>query len=1370
MLEIISTFFSHHFLSESINFNHHSVIEPKIIHGRDKRALENTLEKNGLHATHIHLIYEHNNKDVILDLHLNDNLIPVEHFISYQQPNGDKAIKNFTKTEIDLCNYQGKIRHNQHSTVAISTCNGIRGVVFDGYDTYYIENDSNGSDRKHFLIQHSDLKNDHKCGYEGGINRTHDVTLHDTTEFNRIMRYKRMADGSQSQIRGPYNANKGSSYVELVLVVDNKVFKSLDKNFTKVHQHCKDIANIINALYNPLNIFVALLGVVIWSEQNLADLSSDGDKTLRSFLNYRKKYLVKEHPNDNAQLLTGEVFEGGVVGKALKGPICTFEFSGGVSMDHSKIVAIVATTIAHEMGHNFGMEHDTDDCTCPDDRCIMSSSSSSVAPTHWSSCSIDQLNLAFHHGMDYCLKNKPTKIFESPICGNGFVESGEECDCGLPQFCNNSCCNPYTCMLYSNATCATGSCCDLTTCKPHTAGTICREAFGECDLPEYCTGDHEFCPNDVFKRDTEKCEDAFCYQGSCRSHKHQCKVLWGPSGASSDQCYEKNTNGSRHGNCGYDRLKQEYIPCKHDDALCGMLQCRHLNERLEFGMESVAILSHSFKNYRGSIVPCRTAIVDLGLQTVDPGLTPDGAECGDNKMCVKQKCLSIEALKLNGKVLDCPDCNGNGVCNSKGHCHCFDGWAPPFCSGPGFGGSVDSGPASDPDSGRLFNKLMYIFFIGVVPCCTLFALFIYYWRQNNFQLKRKSPSLPRPNIKHHITKGSGSPQSPTFAPSSPNTPDDISSSLLRPTTDVENNYIFGKFKGFTLKPLPNANKVASKTPKVAYVHPVTKNDADLHIVPVREAPPPPVPKHGINATIEKFNHINTSTNPPALPPLNKGSTARPIISNPILEASTCDAKEVPAVVKYPTIRPAPTPPKVDQLKSAFDDNVVPEVLINPTSTNVEKKPKDGTLSRIQSFLKKDSNSKVEKVHKQLKAIDKDKLKDLQISSPILINQVPLNDENEDEKKAKIKRAQSMRDPPSPPVSKPLNSFGSMRQQRPKSIVDRPTLPPPPRPPAPPVKLAPLASPIKSPNEYDDCECRENGTPDDIYSVIDEPPKSPPKVTTQQGSIESMGLLSEIVNEIENRNFDSKYIASTLKRNKKKLDETSSAYANVSKSVDADDATDAMSTTSSGYMRPIGAPIARIPPSQSANKIPSSASSNSTSSFKTAKGSSGSSVTSPEVKNIKFEGPMKKSNSDLGKKSSPENEGGYKTPTNKPLNDDKKSSEIGPRRPSLKKTVTPPSITLSKKAVASSDRKRSPSPTKVSKVPSKPKTTQKPAVAKTSLTSSTKTPSTKTSTSISNGSVKTPQIATETTKKTLNAVAKKKSNVAALQQKFESSNS
>lgn len=601
----------------------------------------------------------------------------------------------------------------------------------------------------------------------------------------------------------------------------------------------------------------------------------------------------------------------------------------------------------------------------------------------------------------------------------------------------------------------------------------------------------------------------------------------------------------------------------------------------------------------------------------------------------------------------------------------------------------------------------------------------------------------------------------------------MSSSLLRPSSDVENNYIFGKFKGFTLKPLPGATKITPNAPKVAYVHPVTKtnNDVDLHIVPTREAPPPPVTKHAVNKAIDKLNYLNAASAPPALPPLNKGSTARPIISHPILETSTCDAKEVPSVVKYPTIRPAPAPPKGDQKTIIIDDNVVPEVLINPTSVNVEKKPKDGTLSRIQSFLKKDPSTKAEKVHKQLKAFDKDQLKDLQISSPIIITQVPLKDAVDDDKKVKLNRAQSMRDPPSPPASKPLNSFGSMRQPRPKSIVDRPTLPPPPRPPAPVVSNK-VTSPLHhGKNEYDDCESREPGTPDNIYSVIEESPKSPPGALNQQGSIESMGLLSEIVNEIEHRNFDSIYIASTLKKKK-----PADIYANA-KPIEEEYSGDAGSTTSSGYMRPIGAPIARIPPSQSVNKMPSSMSNNSMSSFKSAKSSS---VTSPDASVIKFNGPMKKSNSDLSKKTSPQEvESGYKTPmSNKPLTDEKKSSEssIGPRRPSLKKTVTPPSITLPKKTTSiGTVRKRSPSPTKpvasVTKVPSKPKTLQKPAVAKAPASSAK--PTLKTTTSLNNGSVKSSAASStnpSTTSKVFTVAANKKSNVAALQQKFETSDS
>lgn len=128
--------------------------------------------------------------------------------------------------------------------------------------------------------------------------------------------------------------------------------------------------------------------------------------------------------------------------------------------------------------------------------------------------------------------------------------------------------------------------------------------------------------------------------------------------------------------------------------MCGLLHCSHLNERLEYGTESASVLSHSFFNVEGKIIPCRTVNVDLGLQDIDPGLVPDGARCGDQKMCVGQRCVPVASVRGEG----CPrNCNGNGECNNLAKCHCRPGFAPPHCNYPGPGGSEDGGPLTDPN-------------------------------------------------------------------------------------------------------------------------------------------------------------------------------------------------------------------------------------------------------------------------------------------------------------------------------------------------------------------------------------------------------------------------------------------------------------------------------------------------------------------------------------------------------------------------------------------------------------------------------------------------------------------------------------------------
>ncbi|XP_072948043.1 disintegrin and metalloproteinase domain-containing protein 10-like isoform X2 [Epargyreus clarus] len=102
---------------------------------------------------------------------------------------------------------------------------------------------------------------------------------------------------------------------------------------------------------------------------------------------------------------------------------------------------IAALTLAHEMGHSFGAHHDDN---FPNPEChgyLMGSQSSTSTSSHqfeFSICS-KRLIAATLSSMSYCLIEE-----DRPYCGNGIVEEGESCDCGLPSHCSrrDPCCTP----------------------------------------------------------------------------------------------------------------------------------------------------------------------------------------------------------------------------------------------------------------------------------------------------------------------------------------------------------------------------------------------------------------------------------------------------------------------------------------------------------------------------------------------------------------------------------------------------------------------------------------------------------------------------------------------------------------------------------------------------------------------------------------------------------------------------------------------------------------------------------------------------------------------------------------------------------------
>ncbi|CAL8282491.1 unnamed protein product [Merluccius merluccius] len=596
------------------------------------------------------------------------------------------------------CYYHGEVEGRANSDVSLSTCAGFRGLIWLEDRAYVLEPSPDRSDGAHrvYRAEHLVLPAG-SCGHHLNLSNPTGASPHSTSQTGHHSHFR---DFGSRRKRDTQTTTK---YVELIIVADNREFQKQGKDMDKVKQRLAEIANYVDKFYRALNIRVALVGLEVWSDTDKCPVSPDPFTTLHDFLDWRKVKLLPQRPHDNAQLISGVYFQGTTIGMAPIMSMCTAEQSGGIVMDHSDNPLGAAVTLAHELGHNFGMNHDTPErgcgCRVTADRggCIMTPSTGYPFPTVFSSCSKKDLAASFEKGMGMCLFNMPEVkvLYGGQKCGNGYVEEGEECDCGEPEECLNPCCNATTCTLKGDAVCAHGQCCH--DCQLKLAGTPCRESSHSCDLPEYCTGSHPHCPANVYLHDGHACHsvDGYCYNGICQTHEQQCITLWGPGAkAAPGICFKRvNSAGDPYGNCGKDS-KGSFAKCEARDAKCGKIQCQGGATRPVIGTNAVSIETNIPLQEGGRIL-CRGTHVYLGDDMPDPGLVLTGTKCGDGMMCLNRQCQNVSVFS----VQECSaKCSGRGVCNNNKNCHCEPHWAPPFCDAAGFGGSVDSGPMRLADS------------------------------------------------------------------------------------------------------------------------------------------------------------------------------------------------------------------------------------------------------------------------------------------------------------------------------------------------------------------------------------------------------------------------------------------------------------------------------------------------------------------------------------------------------------------------------------------------------------------------------------------------------------------------------------------------
>ncbi|XP_056300626.1 disintegrin and metalloproteinase domain-containing protein 12-like [Pseudoliparis swirei] len=515
-----------------------------------------------------------------------------------------------------------------------------------------------------------------------------------------------------------------TKHIELVLVADHQEFLNYQRNNRTLVYRLLDVANQVDWFYRPLNVRVALTGLEIWTDRDKIRVEKSPTETLNHFLEWRTRELLPRLQHDNAQLVMGGSFDGTTVGMASQSSMCSRDRSGGVNVDHLVSVLGVASTVAHELGHNLGMSHDTAErrCSCQNERrlggCIMEPSTGFLPGQLFSSCSAADLSASLLQGGGMCLFNvpQPDLLLGGPRCGNLYTETGEQCDCGLLEECEDLCCNASTCQLVPGAQCSSdGICCH--DCKLRAAGSVCRNSLGECDLPEFCTGSAPYCPPNVFLHNGQRCEaDAsFCYEGVCVSMQAQCQRLWGPNATRAPPvCFSSvNKQGNKYGNCGQ-LTNGSYTPCGDSDVHCGRVQCRGGSERPLLGTNAEILTTKVRLNH--SDLVCRGTFFHLGDDVLDPATVAPGTACGPGKACLNQKCQNASVFGVE----DCHrKCTGHGVCNSNQNCHCEVGWAPPDCRYSGHGGSVDSGPARAGGSDPVRVALL-VLFLFILPVLLLF--------------------------------------------------------------------------------------------------------------------------------------------------------------------------------------------------------------------------------------------------------------------------------------------------------------------------------------------------------------------------------------------------------------------------------------------------------------------------------------------------------------------------------------------------------------------------------------------------------------------------------------------------------------------------
>ncbi|XP_067930726.1 disintegrin and metalloproteinase domain-containing protein adm-2-like [Watersipora subatra] len=379
---------------------------------------------------------------------------------------------------------------------------------------------------------------------------------------------RRETRASAQQLQNNLDLN---TYIELHITIERKAYNVMELYEGGWKKHLISAIAVANSYFNTFRITALIAHVDIWNATPPINLSynhanatkSDLEQFLSDYCIYRRENILPVIPHDAGAIIADyRSLNSSNLGKAFISRMCSKSLS--CLIIRSSDPRAMGQVLVHELGHLLGLNHEE-----------------------------QQISLMYKYH--------------------------EECDCGKRHTCNSNCCDPDTCKLYTNASCAAGECCNLTTCQLKPACTLCRERRHEdCDIEEYCSGE----------------TNAY---GHC---------------------------GWRYQAFGYPRY--HYKKCNTlTDAYCGLLHCDSEHSRKKLTL----IQTHSLVGKNRAVLEsseiCYTVQYNTEMSDKDPGQVPTGASCGSNRdyMCEKGECKKVKTKK------SCERCFAKEyICNQFADC------------------------------------------------------------------------------------------------------------------------------------------------------------------------------------------------------------------------------------------------------------------------------------------------------------------------------------------------------------------------------------------------------------------------------------------------------------------------------------------------------------------------------------------------------------------------------------------------------------------------------------------------------------------------------------------------------------------------------